>query len=79
VLVIALALAASALAKDALPPVWEEGRVIAQSQDSSPGGFYAAPIGRGVMGVPLTRRTNTVDMDDRQKKHYFTIVSQRVK
>jgi hypothetical protein len=117
-LVIGFALAASALAKDPAP-VWEEGLVTGQSQDSSPGGFYAAPIGTGVIGVPITRRTNTVDiesgryhyqwventakshgyivlpvgetvrfyreknwfiiMDARQKKHYFAIVSQRVK
>lgn len=59
----ALALAASVAAKDA-PPAWESGRVISQNYEAAPGGGYAViPLGTAMIGAPIMRRSNTVQIE----------------
>lgn len=56
-------LAADAFAKDKPPIVWEEARITAQTQDTAQGGIATLPIGTGIFTVPITRRTNTIDIE----------------
>jgi hypothetical protein len=62
-LLVALALAASVAAKDA-PPAWEQGRVVSQNYEAAPGGGYAViPLGTAMIGAPIMRRSNTVQIE----------------
>jgi hypothetical protein len=63
--IFALALAAGvAQAKE---PVWHTARVLAQNYESSPSGaYYAGPLGAGVIGVPIMRQSNVVDLSTDQ-------------
>lgn len=48
---------------DKKPIPWEKGHVVSQDIGSQNAGVYAAPIGTGVVGVPLYRVSNVVVVD----------------
>jgi len=45
---------------------WQTATVISQNLSSQAAGAYAAPIGTGVIGVPLYRRTNDAVVETSQ-------------
>jgi hypothetical protein len=60
--VVALALAGCALqAKE--PITWHHAKVISQDMESSPGGVIAMPIGIAAIAVPITNRSNVIELE----------------
>jgi hypothetical protein len=44
-------------------PNWEKAKVLSQVMGSAQAGAYAAPMGTGVIAVPVYRRTNNVTVE----------------
>ena len=62
-LTLCCAVFAGAVSAGEKPHNWERGRVVDQQLSSSRVGAYAAPIGTGVVAVPLYQRSNVVTVE----------------
>ena len=61
---VVVALSLAACASQAKEPItWHNAKVVSQDMESSPGGVVAMPIGMAAIAVPITRRSNVIELE----------------